>query len=289
MDPLVGGALIGAGSQAVNQITQGIGAGRARKHQRRMLEWQFAQERAMSDLAYQRDVEMWNRMNLYNSPLKQMERFRRAGLNPNLIYGKGSASAGNATQMAKYQRPNVPDAQAIQSPWFPQIDPLSMMAQFQQVSQAVAQVGNINANTNLVNEKANNERIRGAVMKTEGNLKKNQLYVSSSTLPYQTAYKKIQTNRAQLELQRVEKQIESEIERIKNLRQTRENIKLARELASAQIAVQLMQVQIQQQTLDTYGAKGPMGAVIKQTGKMLERSGIKVNWEKLRIFVPGGK
>lgn len=33
--------------------------------------------------------------NAYNSPLAQMGRFKEAGLNPHLIYGSGSASAGN--------------------------------------------------------------------------------------------------------------------------------------------------------------------------------------------------
>lgn len=45
--------------------------------------------------AYERSVAMWKMQNVYNSPEQQMERFKRAGLNPNLIYGNG-ASASNA-------------------------------------------------------------------------------------------------------------------------------------------------------------------------------------------------
>lgn len=41
--------------------------------------------------------DMWNANNSYNDPSAQMERFRKAGLNPNLIYGSGSGSAGNAS------------------------------------------------------------------------------------------------------------------------------------------------------------------------------------------------
>jgi len=37
----------------------------------------------------------WERETAYNAPLAQMARFKEAGLNPNLIYGTGSASAGN--------------------------------------------------------------------------------------------------------------------------------------------------------------------------------------------------
>lgn len=47
-----------------------------------------------------RNLELWNLNNEYNSPVKQMERYREAGLNPNLIYGSGSASAGNASAPA---------------------------------------------------------------------------------------------------------------------------------------------------------------------------------------------
>jgi hypothetical protein len=64
---------------------------------------QLKAQREMSALAYDRDVEMWNRMNEYNAPAAQMERLKAAGLNPNLVYGKGAQNV--ATQMPKYQAP----------------------------------------------------------------------------------------------------------------------------------------------------------------------------------------
>lgn len=39
--------------------------------------------------------EMMHYQNWYNSPTEQMKRYSAAGLNPNLIYGNGSSSAGN--------------------------------------------------------------------------------------------------------------------------------------------------------------------------------------------------
>lgn len=42
------------------------------------------------------DVNMWNRQNEYNTPEMQMHRLKEAGLNPNLMYGNGQASTGNA-------------------------------------------------------------------------------------------------------------------------------------------------------------------------------------------------
>lgn len=64
--------------------------------------------RKMAEYQYSKDLEMWNRSNEYNTPAKQMERYTSAGLNPNLIYGTGSASAGNtATSLPKYQAPTA--------------------------------------------------------------------------------------------------------------------------------------------------------------------------------------
>lgn len=61
---------------------------------------QYQQQRADA-------ITDWNRQNEYNSPQAQMERYRKAGLNPNLIYGGGNTSAGNAVQVqqANMQRP----------------------------------------------------------------------------------------------------------------------------------------------------------------------------------------
>lgn len=39
--------------------------------------------------------QMWNKQNEYNLPVNQMQRFKDAGLNPNLIYGQGNS--GNAS------------------------------------------------------------------------------------------------------------------------------------------------------------------------------------------------
>jgi len=36
-------------------------------------------------------MDMWNKQNEYNSPQSQMSRLQSAGLNPNLVYGNGSA------------------------------------------------------------------------------------------------------------------------------------------------------------------------------------------------------
>lgn len=67
---------------------------------------------------FEQNLEQWNRQNAYNTPLAQMQRFKDAGLNPNLIYGQGSN--GNASSSPEYKAPTLQaytgrtrDAQAL--------------------------------------------------------------------------------------------------------------------------------------------------------------------------------
>lgn len=53
-----------------------------------------------SELAFEREKEMWNMQNEYNSPSEQMRRYKDAGLNPMLIYGQGTP--GNAQSNPSY-------------------------------------------------------------------------------------------------------------------------------------------------------------------------------------------
>lgn len=56
----------------------------------------FAQNVRLQQMQNQFNLDMWNRNNEYNSPQAQMERFKAAGLNPNLIYGQGSPGLSSA-------------------------------------------------------------------------------------------------------------------------------------------------------------------------------------------------
>ena len=49
---------------------------------------------------------MWNKQNAYNTPKMQMQRLRDAGLNPALMYGKGTM--GNAEKPMAYQQASTP-------------------------------------------------------------------------------------------------------------------------------------------------------------------------------------
>jgi len=59
-----------------------------------------------AELAYQREIEMWNRMNAYNDPSAQMARYAAAGLNPHMV-GQSGTGAGNTGTMPKYNPPNI--------------------------------------------------------------------------------------------------------------------------------------------------------------------------------------
>lgn len=120
MDPILGGALINAGSNALQSIGQ----------------------TALSKLGYNRDVKMWERQNEYNKPANQMKRLKEAGLNPNLVYGTGTVAGNTSSQLPKY---NSPTAQ-FKSPI--DIDLMDKLGQF-------AGIKNQDANTNQARELAN--------------------------------------------------------------------------------------------------------------------------------------
>lgn len=74
----------------------------------------IAAQKAEAELAYQRQMQMWNAQNMYNSPQAQMQRFIEAGLNPHLIYGQGNP--GNSTSTPQYQPANIQYKYAASQP-----------------------------------------------------------------------------------------------------------------------------------------------------------------------------
>ena len=61
----------------------------------------------LAQYAYTRDVAMWEKNNQYNSPIQQMQRLQKAGLNPNLVYGNGSVVGNTSGQIPKYNAPEM--------------------------------------------------------------------------------------------------------------------------------------------------------------------------------------
>lgn len=80
------GALITAGGSLVGNM---LNLGESRRASRK--------DREYADMAWHRqnsqNLAMWNMQNAYNHPSAQMQRFKEAGLNPNLIYGQGNTAS----------------------------------------------------------------------------------------------------------------------------------------------------------------------------------------------------
>lgn len=72
----------------------------------------------MAEYAYSKDLEMWEKLNAYNTPAMQMQRYEDAGLNKNLIYSQGQPGQA-ASSMPKYNAPSQPVANPI--PAFPTV------------------------------------------------------------------------------------------------------------------------------------------------------------------------
>lgn len=97
-------AAITAGASALSTGGQIYASGKMNKKTR---EW----NEKMYGIQRQDALNDWNMMNQYNSPEAQMQRFKAAGLNPNLIYGQQNEGATVRSTDAKGWNPQVPDIQ----------------------------------------------------------------------------------------------------------------------------------------------------------------------------------
>lgn len=91
----------------------------------------------------QHDIDMWERQNAYNTPEMQMQRLREAGLNPNLMYGSGQASTGNADA----PKPAHVATTSNELASFNANNAIQMLGAYQDWQVKKAQIKNINAET----------------------------------------------------------------------------------------------------------------------------------------------
>lgn len=98
----------------------------------------------LAEQGRQHDVDMWNKQNAYNTPEMQMQRYKEAGLNPNLIYGSGQASAGNASPAQKAPIAETSNAMAT----FGQNQLIPVLSQYNDWQVKKAQIRNIEEETN---------------------------------------------------------------------------------------------------------------------------------------------
>jgi len=138
------GAAITSGAQAASGI---------------FAQWmQNRANRKMAEYTYSKDLEMWERQNAYNSPEQQMQRFKDAGLNPNLIYGQGNA--GNATTLPKYQKPDI----SIKAP---QANVMGNLNMYQDLKNKKASEDVLQEQARLLSEKALTESVNRAYIFTK--------------------------------------------------------------------------------------------------------------------------
>lgn len=95
MDPIIGGALIGAGSHLLGGLFGMGSSNKANKTNLRIARENNALQRELANQKYAKDLEQWHRENAYNSPLAQSQRLLEAGLNPalqNISTGQAQSS-----------------------------------------------------------------------------------------------------------------------------------------------------------------------------------------------------
>jgi len=85
----------------VGQVASAIAQGVQNRAQRRWNEKMYGIQRADA-------LADWARTNEYNSPLAQMQRFKEAGLNPNLIYGQTNSAQPVRSTDVKSWNPQAP-------------------------------------------------------------------------------------------------------------------------------------------------------------------------------------
>lgn len=182
-EPTPGGSSGGTfgGSDIISTV---IGAGAAiynTSQQKKMAEQQNKANRELAEYQYSKDLESWNRQNDYNSPVNQMARYKAAGLNPNQIYGSGSSSSGNATQLPKY---NAPTLQQVPTTIAGIPEVLSM---YQDFKLRAAQIESVNATTENTRARTTSEKMRPFLLDIQGKLGQQTYDFKDYTNPYQAA------------------------------------------------------------------------------------------------------
>lgn len=99
-------ALIAAGA---NIIGGGLSAWQSRRNVKdtnranvRQADIAYQRNKELAQYTFDKNLEMWKMQNKYNAPGAQMQRLQEAGLNPHLMYGKGTV--GNAQGMPQMQQ-----------------------------------------------------------------------------------------------------------------------------------------------------------------------------------------
>lgn len=181
-------AAIGGGVSLLNSV---LGQGQAKRNQQR----QFTHNKQMADLEYQRNIEMWNKQNEYNAPQSQMERYSKAGLNPNLIYGQGDN--GNAREIPKYSVDRT-DMQQV-----PALNMGEALSAYNSTRIANAQIDQMEQQTALNKEKTVNEAIQTLILGSQTSSAESKAKIDSLLAYYSGEIQQNIVSKGQWEIQNI--------------------------------------------------------------------------------------
>lgn len=115
MDPATMAAIIGTGAQVGQGIVGAFNAKRDRRWQAEDYERIMQDDRANWDRDRNAALSDWNMQNAYNDPSAVMERLKKAGLNPALIYGSAQGAMGQAGDVSSNSGPGAPSTERPRS------------------------------------------------------------------------------------------------------------------------------------------------------------------------------
>lgn len=139
---------------------------------------------AQAERSNQMNIENWNMQNMYNTPEAQMERYKKAGLNPLLIYGQGNP--GNASGLPPYQA--VKADYSVTPVHLPQMDFLNQYFDLKMKQSQLDTQEEIRKNLAV---KTLTEGIRKPLLENELDIKRQE---SSMLMPYLTERNRRATN-----------------------------------------------------------------------------------------------
>lgn len=127
-------------------------AKRLQEHDYAMQDRGHQYDQEMAQYAYNQELNAWNLSNQYNTPKSQMERLKEAGLNPNLVYGKGIENVGKST-LPGYDAPTA-DFSGVRSGLPSQTTGQMLsgaLSQYLDLKTKAANIDSINANNKIAN------------------------------------------------------------------------------------------------------------------------------------------
>lgn len=153
-DSITGG--LGALGTILSPITQSITNKRAAATARENTDKTIRANKELAQFAYNKDVEMWERANKYNSPTAQMTRLKDAGLNPHLVYGSGTVAGNTSTSTPKYNTPDV--EYKYKSRDVPDVDLRTLGSYIQDATLKKAQIANLRQQNDNLSAQADKTR-----------------------------------------------------------------------------------------------------------------------------------